>query len=1112
MTKSLNKSASPPSRRHSTSHSQSNTVALGDLIIQGINGGSSTASTETVATSSITSSNQPPTTKPPAVTITPVTIQNGSTFYHNEPQTYRPSGPISWASPMPDVEKCWSDITTWRSYSVSWYNAHAANSSLPDDFYTTLGYAPLVTPASTKVTSYPATVSTYELCDGSARADVRPITSVSTWNTTQRLWYNVPRSMPHSAQPCLPDATTCRKWFYDSNINVTNVDELYEQCGNPTGLYQPCILAGGPIEMIYFPVDNGDADPCPNNATVFPMTRGSGFTNTTVSKGPEVITSDGHTFTSGSVYLSFQTLYATWDGFYDRIGPAFSDYIVAVPSSAMSTHCGGWGNAYGPGTSLNFADLNWPVAASAYDCQARCDQFTVNPSSRTPTPSQCSTIWSDVNPNIAVPTMVRDMVPEWAQCQLSDDRYWNFWFDPPKPLHQVASIAAVTTAVTQPTPEPASPISTFTSPIATETGSSQTPSSGDPGASDGPSKTPSQQSTTHSSDPGAQSVVLSTVESTQAVSSSVLDPTTPSVAFSDPASASPSWQSASFESEEPSDGSLPTVAFSTVPLPSTISAGGMDPLSTSEISSTATLAVPVVETKSSETHLSSTEILSDGNPSPTASANKPSTLMSASPTTASADALSVLASAMTAQSGTETVFTLSFDPTTSVATAWSPTQAQASDAISTLGTSADPVIAPSVFSMLGSTSPILGTGSFDPGHSSATISGEDDGIPSSGTPVESSSGIESLTNIPAPADPTTVSKSGGSASIVVATTATLVEGGSTLTVVGETAASNNAGTSGLLTAAATAGSSIVVVPVSSAQQVSQLPSVAGSPAASPSSVLVATDTTIVAPIPILASDASAATIGGHTFSRDSSSLYLVEPHTTQAVSVLPLPTAQSSVQPGLVTLAAGNLTVVASQNSESPGVMVMNSQTLSAGGEPATIPGAVVSLGSSGLVALVASTTSIGETATSQEAPEPTLLAAGSVTVSVHAVQSNTKAMSVAGTTLSIGGPALTMSSSIVLSQGASGLVMMQPGSTQQLGTTGSQQTTNVSKTSSPATGPSITPMVPQNDPSGVGEGTRPTVSASSASQTASSRASHALGGFSVLLSLALVMAALCVI
>lgn len=212
---------------------------------------------------------------------------------------------------------------------------------------------------------------------------------------------------------------------------------------------------GGPVELAYFPVTTVGNDKCRAN--------GSTITNT---GGPTIIEALGTTLTSGSVYLSFQTLYAFQEGFGRRIGPAFTDFILPLPSSAISTQCGGWFSAQGPGTPLNYADLNFPWPASAYNCMNRCRtdlSFTIingTGASWTP-PPQCSTIWSDLNPILAMPTEVRNLVPAWSTCSMWDAALPNFVFDPPRALVAGTTVATPTVAWgNQGSTTPASPAAT----------------------------------------------------------------------------------------------------------------------------------------------------------------------------------------------------------------------------------------------------------------------------------------------------------------------------------------------------------------------------------------------------------------------------------------------------------------------------------------------------------------------------------------------------------------------------------------------------------------------------------------------------------------------------
>lgn len=390
-------------------------------------------------------------------------------------KTLRPTGPISWASPMPEVEKCWSDIVTWRDSSIKWWNKYIAETPFPASAMTEQTTILRITETSWETTIYPTSVHDYTLCDGTPRVDARPETRTTTYNMTHSNVQTVPKEYAFpQTQPCIPDPKTCRKWYYDSNINVTNEAELLQLCGKPTGLYEPCLVRGGPVQLIYWPEESGESHVCPNNASL-PMRQPSNPSNSSSKTMSETVTALGTTFTSGSVYLSFHTLYASYDGFYDRVGPTFKDTIIPVPSSSMSTHCGGLTEAHGPGTALSYADLNWPVPASAYNCQARCDQAFVALTNRSATPPECKTIWSDVNPNIAIPTMIKDLVPEWSSCEMSGFRIPNFWFDPPVMLTKTDSIAMPSTFNAEPTKEPPAPSLRSTSSGPRETGSPQDP-------------------------------------------------------------------------------------------------------------------------------------------------------------------------------------------------------------------------------------------------------------------------------------------------------------------------------------------------------------------------------------------------------------------------------------------------------------------------------------------------------------------------------------------------------------------------------------------------------------------------------------------------------------
>lgn len=116
---------------------------------------------------------------------------------------------------------------------------------------------------------------------------------------------------------------------------------------------------------------------------------------------------------------------------------------------------------------MNFADLNWPVPVSAYDCQMPCGLNQQGLS----TPTECSTIWSDFNPLLAIPSQITDLSPLWATCKIDVPSLGNYWIDPPIALQEQHSAAAPTlpssltivTTSAAPGPTPTSPAASTTS-------------------------------------------------------------------------------------------------------------------------------------------------------------------------------------------------------------------------------------------------------------------------------------------------------------------------------------------------------------------------------------------------------------------------------------------------------------------------------------------------------------------------------------------------------------------------------------------------------------------------------------------------------------------------
>ncbi|KAK5746378.1 hypothetical protein LTR17_000758 [Elasticomyces elasticus] len=447
---------------------------VGAYIAQGLGGSQSDSSNTQQSTSTPAPSSQ-----------SSLTLTSSATSQHNTTSTYLApittfsstalSASFSYASNVSGITEaaqCWSDLSSWYVSSVSWYNSFAANST----FAVTNTSQPNFDPIDKTTTFYPTNVSsTYTLCDGSPRADVSPLTQYITSISTYYYTYQQP-DIPSSfrSQPCTPTPEQCRIYYYNSNLydpsadarvwesfnNETRMendedradaDQLLRYCGFPAHLSEPCIIAGGPVQLFYFPVETIGGDLCyPNGSNI----------STIINTKPEVVTTLGREYTSGSVYLSFSTLYASYDGFWDRIGPTYSDYVMTLKTEDISTHCGGGaiGWDWGPATQVNFADWNKPLRADVYNCQKQC-------SSTAP----CSTIWDNFNPWLAVPTVIKSMVPQWSTCTYNDDMEAPLLFDPPKALQQVATAASITMP-SLPSTTAASPSSTLISPLPIETG------------------------------------------------------------------------------------------------------------------------------------------------------------------------------------------------------------------------------------------------------------------------------------------------------------------------------------------------------------------------------------------------------------------------------------------------------------------------------------------------------------------------------------------------------------------------------------------------------------------------------------------------------------------
>lgn len=293
--------------------------------MQGLGGTTSSSTEQSDSTSSSglseTSGSETSTQSPPFS----LAHQNVSSTFLEPITTFSSadlSASFSYATNVTGITQaaqCWSELSRWSVSSVSWYNSVAANTTYP----LTNTSVPYDDPWYSTTTLYPTNASTYTLCDGSPRADTSPLTIYSSGITT---WFDtfLQPALPSSfsSQPCTPTPEECRIYYYDSNLydpsanasvwdsfkNETRGDDdldraaddgLLRYCGFPAHLSEPCIIAGGPVELFYFPIETVGGDLCHGNAS---------NASTIVNTNPAVVTTLGREYTSGSVYLSFSTL------------------------------------------------------------------------------------------------------------------------------------------------------------------------------------------------------------------------------------------------------------------------------------------------------------------------------------------------------------------------------------------------------------------------------------------------------------------------------------------------------------------------------------------------------------------------------------------------------------------------------------------------------------------------------------------------------------------------------------------------------------------------------------------------------------------------------------
>ncbi|UJO21687.1 uncharacterized protein CLAFUR5_09302 [Fulvia fulva] len=292
--------------------------------------------------------------------------------------------------------------------------------------------------------------STTILCDGYPRIEANVTSYTNTYTLTAQASTRtyVPPPCNTGCVTCDIPSKACTKLWSSYNVCTDRSECPYSPaCERPTNTKctatrrPACTFTAGPVRLVYFPVETAGDRLCGNHSA---LTRPS---NTTTPSPVTTIEAYGTTFTSGTAYISFADLAAV-DQCGATTGTPMSNFFLPLPSSEVSSMCGGELNAFFQGptsTQLNFADLIPPIATDIYKCQPQCswglpDSWKL----------ACPVIYDDYKPMLAYPTQVAQIQPEWADCGFNPDTYKRYQkeqyylFDPPIALSQAAEVVKPT--------------------------------------------------------------------------------------------------------------------------------------------------------------------------------------------------------------------------------------------------------------------------------------------------------------------------------------------------------------------------------------------------------------------------------------------------------------------------------------------------------------------------------------------------------------------------------------------------------------------------------------------------------------------------------------------
>ena len=388
---------------------------------------------------------------------------------------------------------CTSAINGWIAGSKAWAKDHEILST------TTQGLG------GTRLSTYTVYENASTLCDGHARVTYSPAKSIGL--TTKTL------GGPVTGTTTIVGTYYSPAWdppYPSCKISPSDCDPLWTQyhrqvaaaatitpapkttiatppCANQTAASEndsfisslygcgKCTIYGDGVELVYFPT-SASRDMCATTPTdtithygkgaVITAYAGTNYQGPEPANGAETAVVDGHTFTSGTAYISISRVYAV-DRCTKTYGSVVSNAILAMPSESVLSLRYRQNHFQflqetdtQTGYPVSYADFNKPIPFSAWIGQNKCDIGIDE--------TMCGIIYeNDFRPQLAIPPEIKQLSPDFANCQM----WYNGLWDPPLALTQYSEAAKPTLPYgpKQTTSEPASPSSSVVAPTATAT-------------------------------------------------------------------------------------------------------------------------------------------------------------------------------------------------------------------------------------------------------------------------------------------------------------------------------------------------------------------------------------------------------------------------------------------------------------------------------------------------------------------------------------------------------------------------------------------------------------------------------------------------------------------